>query len=228
MKRATWILLLTLLGCGGAGDEPVLVRSNFAESTDRWEAAVSDYHHATAPVDLVMGIRPVPPELGRHRAFFFSAGNRSDDTFFFLRRRIAVPPNRPFRVAYAITFASHEPSGCVGAGGAPGEAMVMKLGVSANKPAVVPRPDGYFAFSLDKGQQNAAGKEAAIIGNAANGRPCAAPKQYVSAIRRGTYPHVVRSDSDGELWAYVGIDSGYEGVNSIYYERIDLTLTPVP
>jgi hypothetical protein len=31
---------------------------------------------------------------------------------------------------------------------------------------------------------------------------------------------------DGVFWVVAGIDSGFEGTTAIYYDRIEITLTP--
>ena len=38
---------------------------------------------------------------------------------------------------------------------------------------------------------------------------------------------LVNANSDGELWLLVGTDSGFEALTAIYYQRIDVTLTPI-
>lgn len=218
MNRATLLLLLAAISCHSPV-EPVTVLTDFTKGTDGWEADASDFTSETAPSEFL--------KEPRQRGFYFSAHNRSDDVFLFLRRRLEVAPNRPYRVSYSVTFASPEGSGCPGAGGSPGESVFMKLGLTATKP-VVQQQDGYFGLSADKGQQSEAGKESVILGNVANGGPCTEPKQFLSITRKGAYPHIVRSNAAGELWAFVGTDSGYEGLNMLYYERVELTLTPLP
>jgi hypothetical protein len=37
----------------------------------------------------------------------------------------------------------------------------------------------------------------------------------------------VRTDSNGRAWVFVGTDSGYEGVQTLYYTKIKLFFSPV-
>lgn len=86
-------------------------------------------------------------------------------------------------------------------------------------------------LSVDKGNQFQEGSAAAIAGDVANGIPCEDALSgdrppYAMVQRSGTVPEPVSAGDDGTLWLFVGTDSGFEGHTSIYYDRIDVTLTP--
>lgn len=49
---------------------------------------------------------------------------------------------------------------------------------------------------------------------------------YVSLTRSRRHANRVTATDDGELWLIVGTDSGFEGRTELYYQRIDVTLTP--
>jgi hypothetical protein len=87
-------------------------------------------------------------------------------------------------------------------------------------------------MNVDKGAGNSGnGTAASITGNIANGL---SPEEidmanppYVSLVRQHEHPHTVTASPDGELWLLVGTDSGFMGLTGIYYQSIDVTLTPV-
>jgi len=50
---------------------------------------------------------------------------------------------------------------------------------------------------------------------------------YISLERVHQHTSLVNANSNGELWLLVGTDSGFEALTGIYYQRIDVTLTPI-
>ena len=52
--------------------------------------------------------------------------------------------------------------------------------------------------------------------------------QYVYKLiarKKSSGINVVKSDKDGKLYAIVGTWSGFEGISTLYYTRIKITLT---
>jgi hypothetical protein len=204
-----------------------------------WEAGFAEYSREMTGMQLKAEIRQLPPELEiAGKGFYLQGINHSDDLFMFLKRRLGpedgVVPNQEYRVKFTIVFASNAPSGAVGIGGPPGEAVFLRAGASAIEPEVYFDPDtGYYLMNVDKGQQGDSGNgtAASLIGNIANGL---SPEEidmenppYVSLVRQHEHPYTVTASPDGELWLLVGTDSGFMGLTGIYYQSIAVTLTPV-
>src|SRR5690606_13448341 len=84
-------------------------------------------------------IRPLPEEVGREgRAYFLSGRNTSDDLFMFLKKPVSgLAPESSYRADFFVEFASAAPSNCAGVGGAPGESVWLKAGVSAVEPVAL-------------------------------------------------------------------------------------------
>jgi hypothetical protein len=75
---------------------------------------------------------------------------------------------------------------------------------------------------------NKNGLAASFAGTIANGQPCdLGPHPWVSIQRNHQHTTLVNANSKGEMWLFVGTDSGFEGLTNLYYQRIDVTLTPV-
>ncbi len=121
----------------------------------------------------------------------------------------------------------------MGIGGSPGESVYLKAGASTVEPAVYLDSDtGYYLMNVDKGSGNSGnGTAASVIGDIANGLSAEEVDMenppYVSLERHHEHQYIVTASQDGELWLLVGTDSGFEGLTSIYYQSIAVTLTPL-
>jgi len=111
----------------------------------------------------------------------------------------------------------------------------LKAGASPAEPRALltppPSDPGTYSFLLmnvDKSNQSQSGIAASVVSDIANGRPCAPSSlPYVSLERVHQHTSLVNANSNGELWLLLGTDSGFEALTSIYYQRIDVTLTPI-
>jgi hypothetical protein len=226
----------TTTTAGPATPQEVVVTSDFENGSDGWASDVSDFTDQTRPEDLLSETGAVPPGLDDAGSGFFhvTATNRSDDLFLYLRRPVTadegIVPDTAYRLRFTLAFATDAPSGCAGVGGAPGESVWMKVGGATEEPVPVAE-DGDVRLSVDKGNQSGGGLSAEVAGVIANGIPCedalAAPAApYAMVTLDHTFSGTVTSDGDGRLWLLVGTDSGFEGRTSVYYDRIDVVLTP--
>ncbi len=57
---------------------------------------------------------------------------------------------------------------------------------------------------------------------------CGDRAPFMTVVRRHTHNYAVPSSAQGDFWLLFGIDSGFEGFNQIYVQRIDVALEPVP
>lgn len=218
---------------------PIDLEFDFNEGALGWESGFAEY----APdmedtMQLEAEIKPLPSELGIEGTGYYLQGmNASDDLFMFLKRGVGtdagVIPNQEYQVEYTIGFASNAPSGAVGIGGAPGESVYLKAGVSEIEPKVYLDADtNHYLMTVDKGLGNSgSGPAASIIGPIANGIPAEEVDMqnppYISMERQHTHEYTFISNSDGKIWLLVGTDSGFEGLTGIYYQNIAVTLEPV-
>lgn len=251
ITRATAVLALIALiaaACAGSvsdstststdtttSTDGIILGFDFLNGSDGWAAEVADYTDATRPEDVLAATGVQPPGIEEGDGFFHLAGtNRSDDMFHYMFRELGpadgLSPNTNYQVGFSVRFASNAPSGCAGVGGAPGESVWMKVGVSDVQPVPI-EDDGYTGLRIDKGNQASGGEDAEVAGVIANGIPCE------EALEQDETPYAmvdldhqlsgsVTSSEDGTLWALVGIDSGFESRTSIYYDRVIITFTP--
>ena len=214
---------------------PTVRRSfDFRSGRQGWAAGFADY--APEMVDLLeldAGLRALPPELDLvGPGFVLSGANRSDDLFMFLKRQLTaadgIKPGQTYTVDYVVVFASAAPTGCAGIGGAPGESVYLKAGAASVEPlASLDAVDNHVRMNIDKGNQAVGGPAASLVGNVANGRPCEPGAESFVCLRRPhQHPSPVPASAEGSLWLLVGTDSGFEGTTTLYYQRVEVRLTP--
>lgn len=205
------------------------VTSNFANGAEGWAAGFTDFSLATAGEGLLAGIRTMPANLGLDSTGYYIQGtNRSDDLFMFLARRLTpqnqIEPLSNYLLEYEIHFASKAPSGAIGVGGPPGEAVFVKAGASTLQPVALIDDSDTVSISIDKGNQGEGGADVGVAGNVANGRSVDEPEEYVSLTITYQHPTPIQSDASGNIWLIVGTDSGFEAATALYYQRINVKL----
>src|SRR6056297_3611855 len=248
MRRTVVVLLLALSSVSACADEPdgpdtptpppddaaVTLSYDFEEGSDGWASEVTDHTAATRPQNVVSRTGVSPPGLDAGSDLFhLAASNPSDDLFLYLFREVTADAGlqggRTYDASFSVAFASDAPTGCAGIGGPPGEAVYLKVGAAAEQPVPV-TSDDRSRLSVDKGGQSQGGDAAVVAGTIDNGIPCEQALEsdqppYAMVTRTGTVEDVTTAE-DGSLWLFVGTDSGFEGRTSIYYDRIEVTLTP--
>ncbi len=216
---------------------PIKFHFDFSRGALGWEADFSDYVISQPDLRLVAELRRLPLELKTDDKGYYLQGNnqRNYDLFMYLKRRFGpedgIKVNQAYRVGFRLTFASNAGSQCLSVIGAPGESVFLKAGASPRMPLSVMK-DGMYRLNVDKGEVNIGGKDVSLVGNIANGLRCKDfSSQFqvpcVSLERAHKHPVPVRANSKGELWLLVGSDSAYESITGIYYQQIDVELTPV-
>lgn len=221
---------------------PVSVSFDFRNGALGWQAGFARYPPATDKdgfYQLLAEIRSLPADLGVNgTGFFIQGNNHSDALVMFMKRRLnsedGVVGGQTYQVNFTIVFASQVPTGCFGAGGSPGDSVNLRAGASSAEPLAllgIFRPARDLGMNVDIGGGSGPSKNglaASFAGTIANGQPCdSSPHPWVSIQRSHQHATLVNANSKGEIWLLAGTDSGYEGLTQLYYQRIDVTLTPV-
>jgi len=219
---------------------PVSVSFDFRNGSLGWEAGFARYPPSTDKngfYELLAEMRTLPADLGLNgTGFYIQGNNHSDALVMFMKRRlgsdVGVVAGQAYQVNFTIVFASIAPTGCVGVGGSPGE-VNLRAGASPAEPLALlsmPRPFPDLEMNVDIGGGVGPYKNAlaaSFAGTIGNGQSCSGPHSWVSIQRNHEHTTLVNANSKGEIWLFVGTDSGYEALTSLYYQRIDVTLTPV-
>lgn len=227
-KRAYWCLpLLLLTGCKlelNNGEQKAEFQYQFAQGALGWQAGFADYPVENADIyQLDAGIRKLPEGFSGY-AFMLSGHNRSDDLFMFIKRRISgLEPATRYQATLSLKLLSASGANCVGIGGAPGESVYLHFGYADTEP----EQSGY-SLNVPKGNQSQDGPQSKVLGNIAVADiPCDG-STYKSKTIQSTVGKTLSftTDSSGSVWIFIGTDSGFEGKTTLYYQTINLTLTP--
>lgn len=206
----------------------------FDNGSDGRARQVSDFDRATRPHDVISETGVAPPGFDAESGFFhLGSSNPSDSVFLYMLRRVGpaldLAANTPYTVRFVVTAASNAPSDCAGIGGAPGEAVWLKVGASEREPTPV-SDDGETRLAIDKGNQSRGGENADVAGTIGNGISCEealdADSPYAMVTWEETLDTPVSTDDRGELWLFVGTDSGFEGRTDLYYDRVEVAFEP--
>lgn len=228
-----WLLAasVALAGCGGGSTgsmgSPTVQTFDFDGGTLGWTSDVSDlpanYDNATYEISFAHASLPAPLGTSR-KALRLTSHNRSDDLWQFVKRRISgLQPNTSYQVRFEVELASNAPENSAGVGGSPGSSVFVKVGASPQEPTVTVNGGGRV-FSLDKGNNANGGTQATVIGNVG-----IAGDEFVYKLKslgNASRPFPVRTDNQGQVWVFVGTDSGFEGQQTLYYTQIKLTFSP--
>lgn len=228
----------TLTGLAQGTPTPVSISFDFRNGALGWQAGFADYPPATDKngfYELLAEVRTLPPELGDGTGFYLQGNNHSDDLFMFMKRRLnsadGIVAGQTYQINFTLVFASSAQSGCFGIGGSPGDSVFLKAGASPAEPIALvdaSPPIRWLRMNVGKGGSSQGDIAASTTGSIANGIPCgSAQNTYVSIQRIHQHTSLVNANSKGELWLLIGTDSGFEGLTAVYYQRIDVTLTPV-
>ena len=192
-------------------------------------AGFADYPPENEAIfELTSDHRPLPPPMESGSALYISGVNRSDDLFMFFKGAIeGLSPGQKYRVAVSLEIATGIPAGCVGVGGAPGESVWVKAGVTATEPLAVLR-DSYLRMNIDIGNQSSGSDQVVVLGNVANSRNCEQSRQWErKAYSDRPIPAPIATPPDGRAWMCFGVDSGFESGTEIYFTSASVRFTPM-
>lgn len=201
----------------------VILNDTFTTNPNGWDGSVSDYSvgmEATIEFSFAHTNLPAPLDQSKKSLKVFGR-NRSDDLFMFVRKQLTgLAPNTDYKLVFDVELASLHPEESIGIGGSPATSVFLKAGASAIKPERVKDGD-FYKLSVDKGYQSDAGKASVLLGNVSNGKDV---EEYALIQRSNKdQPLPARTNNKGELWVFIGTDSGFEGDQALYYNRIKVT-----
>jgi hypothetical protein len=214
-----------LAGCGG-DDLPhptPQIGTMFASGADGWQGAYADYHAETEPTDVLWQSRPLPAPLSGN-AYYTGGTNRSDDLFIYSKKKFGgYAPSTQYKLRFEIEIATNQSSGCMGVGGSPGESVYVVAGAAPIEPKTV-LTGGQYTVNLDRGNQATPGAASQVLGNVANTVANCGAQVYQAKLVKSKDPLTAKSDANGELWVFFGIDSGFEAKSSVFYKSIKVTV----
>lgn len=233
-----WLARGLLLACAGmtacSGGttpvvEPVQWVVDFQDGPQAAGTGFADYPAGEEGFyELDAGWETIPDGDGRS-GIYLNGNNHSDDLFMFWQVPVTgLASGARYAVSFAIELATNAGEGCVGIGGAPGESVYLKAGLTTVEPQAIDPGDGFLQMNVDKGQQSNSGADAVVVGNLAGRQTtCSGNNPYETKQVATDEVFTFAAGPEGEAWLLVGTDSGFEGTTRVYYSRVVLQLSPV-
>jgi hypothetical protein len=191
--------------------------SDFSSGYEGWTGDFADYPITDSLFCELAFYRanlPLPLDTNQH-ALLISGINYSDDLFMFIKRKISgLLLNTTYQLMISVDLASKYPTHSAGAGGSPGEGVILKVGASVIEPQKIVQT-GYFRMNIDKGDQTGTGAEMDTVGNIGVNDTTS----VFTIINRNNSAHLftITADSNGELWICIGTDSLFVNRNETKY-----------
>ncbi len=227
-KRISLYLLFLLLPCKFC----LAIDFTFSSDTAGWEGDFSDYPvGGESFYELAWGWENLPTKLTEpeslEKGLFLSGNNHSDDLFMFVRRKMEnLKPDTEYLLNLSVLIESNIPTDTFGVGGSEGESVYLKIGASTEKPEKI-AVHGFYQLSVDKGDQSEGGKNSLVVGTLAHEEVDPHHRLYLPKLYAPKNLFVVKSNSQGEIWIFLGTDSGYESRTKFYIAQVTLQIEPL-
>jgi hypothetical protein len=225
------LLVLTLAGCSEGYQQEYQFEYDFETDEQGWVTGFADLPVDYDPViyELDSGWGELPSSL-EGNAIYLSGHNRSDDMFMFLKVQVeGLKPDTNYQAFFSIDLASNTPEGMMGIGGSPGESVFVKAGATTLEPEVIEESDGWLRMNIDKGNQASEGEDMINLGTLANPNidldTFTGEEYALMTLDSQGREFSVTTDSQGSVWLIAGTDSGFEGPTTVYYYKMNFTLT---
>jgi hypothetical protein len=221
-------LIIALLGssCEADHGESYKVYFSFFYDAEGWLGDFTDYPAGEEEFyELSAGWTHLPLPLDTVKGSFrISGNNHSDDLFMYIMHKVdGLWDSTEYQVTFDIELASNAPTNAAGIGGAPGEAVTLKVGAVQDYPSRMLADNDFYVINIDKGNQDSSGEDMMAIGHIG----VSDTTTVYTLIRRNNFsdPIDVTTNEKGEFWVIIGTDSGFEGITTLYYNKITLTIT---
>jgi hypothetical protein len=197
---------------------------DFATSQNGWTGDFADYPVGEEDFyELKFSHDTLPAPLDKtKKALRIDGNNHSDDLFMFTKKKLnGLSPNTEYTVEFEFELASNFPIASVGVGGGPGSATYIKAGANAVEPKKAAKDD-FYELNLEKGNQAQSGKDAIVLGTLG----ITGDDFVYKLIKRNNDGQTFKAKTDGEgnLWVYLGVDSGFEGEHQFYVTKATISL----
>ena len=152
-----------------------------------------------------------------------SGNNHSDDLFSAIYRKFDnLQPDKAYSVTFDIDLASKTPIGGVGAGGDP-NLFIGAGGMNYQPVNSIDNLNNYRPNFISKIQSGQSNEVFQIIGNIGVSTTIPTPYTIINRNNIGN-PIILKSDSQGQIWLMIAIDSGFEATTTLYFKSINIRL----
>ncbi len=201
------------------------VALDFSDERTNWYSNYADY--SIGQEDMINFNSQINhiPNLQNTTGYLLGGTNVSDDLFMYVAtKHSGFKPDTNYEIKFKdLVFATNEPPGRIGVGGAPGESVYVKAGAAALKPSPQ-EEEGFVKMNIDKGIQSNNGKNAIVMGNFAKTNN-SSPGEYELKHITLNKSILVKTNPKGNLWFFVGTDSGFESRTEIYFKSANFEVS---
>lgn len=196
---------------------------DFKVDNEGWDIGFADVplDYKDNSFDLQYGHKDIPNKTDK--GIMLKGQNRSDDLFMYITKKIdGLKPNSNYKVDLGFDLATNVPGGMMGVGGSPGSSVYVKAGVTNVAPKAIEQ-NRYFRMNIDTGSQSNGGEDMIVLGNVEK-----LMTDEMSSIDESFQykPFIsnfeVTTNENGEAFAIIGFDSGFEGFHELYFTNINL------
>lgn len=232
LGMASVLTLAMMTGCTSVAAEASSgVQFDFAQNDSGFTPIFADYPYEEGVEEFYefqhsYGEVPIP---GAGNGIFISGNNHSADLFMgYVKMLDGFAPARTYHFTMSFKLATDVESDLVGVGGAPGESVAVKCGITPTEPAAMVVESGalqYYRMNIDTGSQGNSGKDMVVVGDMAkteNDRP----GEY--AFKEFQAEFDAAANIRGEVFLIIGTDSGFEATASYYLDDISVSWEDVP
>lgn len=232
LGMASVLSLSMMTGCTSAAAETSSgVQFDFAQNDSGFTPVFADYPYEEGVEEFYefqhsYGEVPIP---GAGNGIFISGNNHSADLFMgYVKMLDGFAPERTYHFTVSFKLATDVESDLVGAGGAPGESVVVKCGITPTEPVAMAAESEtlqYYRMNIDTGSQGNSGKDMVVVGDMAkteNNRP----GEYEFKEFQAEFD--AAANIRGEVFLIIGTDSGFEATTSYYLDDISVSWEDVP
>lgn len=231
-------ILACLISCGG-GNEPtqnnkqsLLLTYSFAESANGFSIDTAD-HDVKHPSNetITSAIAPLPSPYEYRKGIMFQWHNYSDDIKGFIKKKVTgLNQNSMFLVDFRVDVLTFMSENCAGIGGMPGASVRVKSSLLIREPQKITNSEsGPLMYRIDIDDGQSGGADVILLGHI--GLPIACDDNFfenpIWEIKSlmNDQSFAFTTDSKGEAWIYVSIDSGFEGRSTFYLTEVELQIS---
>lgn len=163
------------------------------------------------------------PVKNMGNAIRISGSNHSDDMFMgFYKKITGLEANETYIYKLSFDIGTNIPKGMGGIGGSPGSSVYVKAGIVPEAPLVeVDQLDHYRFSNLDKSNQSQSGVDLKVVTDMEKkSNDYSEDYEYKTIVRH----FIATTNENGEAYIIVGTDSGFEGLTTVYYDNIKLSV----
>lgn len=218
------VLALGMVTLGAAaGPKNASARYDFTANDSGFIPIFADYpdqENVNELYDLQHSYGEIPIS-GAGKGLYISGNNQSADLFMgYVKELDGLSPGVSYQFKIQFKLATNVEGGLVGVGGAPGESVYVKCGVTPIRPQIEINDIGYFQLNIDKGNQSQSGTDMITIGDITKTENNC-PGEYEFKNFQATMS--VTANKDGCVYLIIGTDSGFEAATSYYLDDIDIS-----